>query len=213
MGGFLSNVLAYKLRPSWWRLKKEKRTKVIHDLKTILNEIHDIANQDIKAEIYSSLRPDSSMIFWLLMKDSYGLNSVRAKLEKVLGSYASLKYGFLSIYDANKPKDSSGKEYFVAYPISKSPEWYLLPKEKRSEIMAEHIKLATSDINNKGINSYTTISFGIDDNEFVVLYELNSIPDWVAVTKNLREAEARKWITNEKPILVGSKSNFAEFLI
>jgi chlorite dismutase len=213
MADLLSNVLAYKFSPSWWRLEKEKRTKIIYDLKIILNEIHQIDNQDTKAEIYSSLRADSSIIFWLLIKDSSGLNAARAKLEKVLGSYTSLKHGFLSIYDAKKPKDSSGKDYFVAYPISKSPEWYLLPKEKRSEIMAEHIKLATSDINNKGINSYTTISFGIDDNEFVVLYELNSLSDWVAVTKNLREAEARKWITNEKPILVGNKSNLAEFLI
>jgi chlorite dismutase len=213
MGDFLSNVLAYKFRSSWWKLTRESRIKVIDDLKTILKETHEKNNQDIKAEIYSSLRPDSNLIFWLLLKDSTDLNETRARLGKVFGSYASLKYGFLSVYEANKLKDSSGKEYFVSYPISKSPEWYLLPKEKRTGIMAEHIRLATSDVNNKGINSYTTTSFGIDDNEFVVLYELNSIPEWVAVTTNLREAEARKWITNEKPILVGSKSNFKEFLI
>lgn len=212
MESFLSNVLAYKLRSSWWRLGKEKRMKIFYDIRTILSEIHGNNDQYIKAEIYSSLRPDSSVLFWLMMKDSNDLNATRAKLEKVFGPYATLRYGFLSVYDAKRPKDGSGKDYFVAYPISKDPEWYLLPKERRSEIMAEHIKLATGDVNNKGINSYTTDSFGIDDNEFVVLYELNSIPEWVAVAKNLREAKARKWITNEKPLLVGRKSNFEEFL-
>ena len=48
-----------------------------------------------------------------------------------------------------------------------------------------------------------SVYFGIADYEFVVIYEIPNIFEWVAVTEELRSAEARKWITNEAPILTG----------
>ncbi len=212
MGFFISNVLAYKFRPSWWELEKDRRKMILDELRETLKGVGGGGGKVLKAEIYSSLRYDCSIIFWLLLNKPEELPVARAKLEKILGRHASIKHGFLSVYEQKKEKGDEKREYFVAYPISKDPEWYLLDKVERSEIMAEHIKIATENPNNKGINSYTTMSFGIDDNEFVVLYELNSIEEWVLVTQSLREAKARKWMTNEKPILVGRKDNVEAFL-
>jgi chlorite dismutase len=87
--------------------------------------------------------------------------------------------------------------------MSKSNDWYLLPYEKRKEVMDEHIKVAMTDENNKDILSYTTYSFGIGDQEFVVLYETDDLYSWMKVTQRLREVEARKWITKETPIFTG----------
>ncbi len=71
--------------------------------------------------------------------------------------------------------------------------------------MAEHVKIAVESKYNKGIVSYTTKAFGIADYEFVVIYEIPDIYDWVAVTEELRAAKARKWVTKETPIYAGIK--------
>jgi chlorite dismutase len=89
--------------------------------------------------------------------------------------------------------------------MSKDPSWYLLPEAERKSIIAAHVKIAIESSNNYGVISYTTESFGIGDWEFVVIYELRNIAKWVAVTEELRHAEARKWIRNETPILTGIK--------
>ncbi len=94
-------------------------------------------------------------------------------------------------------------KYFVAYPMKKSVDWYLLPFDEREKIMMEHINIAKNHPKNNGIRSYTTYSFGIGDYEFVVIYEIPNLSDWVEVVEKLREAKARKWITKEEPLLVG----------
>ncbi|WP_162509407.1 chlorite dismutase family protein [Thermogymnomonas acidicola] len=88
--------------------------------------------------------------------------------------------------------------------MSKTPDWYLIGFEERKEILQEHIRMAVQHPENKDIRSYTTYSFGIGDQEFVVMYETDSLLNWSHVTEKLREARARKWIVKETPIFLGS---------
>ncbi len=205
MGTLLSSVLAYKLSPDWWSLDSIEQEKIIHEITHVLSSVKE--SGALKSEYYKSLRPDSSILLWLLAEPSELHTSTRARIEKAFGRHADLKHGFFSTYEHKQMKDPKNKPYFVAYPITKSTEWYLLDEKTRKEILSEHIGRATSDPNNNGINSYTTSSFGIDDNEFVVIYELPSLLSWVSVTQNLRSAKARKWIIKESPILVGEKGD------
>ena len=62
------------------------------------------------------------------------------------------------------------RKYLFVYPFVKTREWYLLPHEKRQEIMDVHIK-AGNEFPSVKLN--TTYSFGLDDQEFVVAFELN----------------------------------------
>ncbi|MEM3676359.1 MAG: chlorite dismutase family protein, partial [Thermoplasmataceae archaeon] len=88
-------------------------------------------------------------------------------------------------------------------PMSKTPDWYLIDFEERKKIMAEHIGMAASHPEARQIRSYTTYSYGLGDQEFVVLYEVDSLLKWSHVTAKLREATARKWTAKEEPIFVG----------
>ncbi len=99
------------------------------------------------------------------------------------------------------------KKYFVAYPMSKDREWYLINYEERKKILSGHIGTARSDKESTGILSYTTYSFGLGDQEFVVLYEVDDLGSWSHVTQKLREVMARKWIINESPIFIGIYNN------
>lgn len=159
-----------------------------------------------KAEAYRSLRPGSDIIIWMMSKDADAIADLKEETGLILGANASIVHGFLSTYEMSREvKEPTSSKFFIAYPMSKSPEWYLKTEEERKRIVAEHVKIAINSEYNDGIASYTTESFGIGDSEFVVIYELGNIWNWVRVTEQLRHARARSWITNESPILVGIK--------
>ena len=185
--------------------KEKEMKKYLSDL--TLNKIKTLG-------VFKSLRADCDYIIWCTSDDPENLLPLKdqIKLFTIKHSMNFMK-SYLSIYERSPYlKNSlniedqirnSTRKYLIVYPMSKSNDWYLLPYEKRKEVMDEHIKVAMTDENNKDILSYTTYSFGIGDQEFVVLYETDDLYSWMKVTQRLREVEARKWITKETPIFTG----------
>ncbi len=193
-------VFGIKLTPAWWKLASiSRRSRLL----TLQNKIKQIEKADgTILRTYSSLRYDVDLILWLSSKKEETILKFKLFVEELFGDCASVEYGFMSICKKG-PSESVKYKFFVAYPMKKSNDWYLLPMEKRNKIMSEHIAMARLSTNNNGIISYTTKSFGISDDEFLVLYEVESISHWMHVVEELRQSESRKWITNEKPVLVG----------
>ena len=185
--------------------KEKEMKKYLSDL--TLNKIKTLG-------VFKSLRADCDYIIWCTSDDPENLLPLKdqIKLFTIKHSMNFMK-SYLSIYERSPYlKNSlniedqirnSTRKYLIVYPMSKSNDWYLLPYEKRKEVMDEHIKVAMTDENNKDILSYTTYSFGIGDQEFVVLYETDDLYSWMKVTQRLREVEERKWITKETPIFTG----------
>ncbi len=163
--------------------------------------------------LYESLRGDCDIIGWVSADDPSNILSFLKELKSIINGRGEIIHSFHSIYQRSpylknslkieEQIQNSRKKYIIAYPMSKSNDWYLLPYEDRKRIMDEHIRTAMTDPNNKDILSYTTYSFGIGDQEFVVIYETDSLYSWMKVTEKLREMEARKWIIKETPILTG----------
>ncbi len=99
-------------------------------------------------------------------------------------------------------KESSYR-FLVAYPMKKDPTWYLEPLEKRRRIMGEHIRIAVEATRSKPVNSITTYAFGIAHYEFLVIYEVDDVAHWIETVEALREAEARRWVVLEEPVVLG----------
>lgn len=167
----------------------------------------------INLRMYRSIRHDCDIIFWLSSWDPSDIAYFRESMALAMGGLGVPKYSMFSLYE-HSPYLSGNrslqdtlrfepKRYFVAYPMSKTPEWYLIDYEERKKILAEHIGMAASHPENRDIRSYTTYSYGLGDQEFVVLYETDSLLQWSHVTAKLREATARKWIVKEEPIFIG----------
>jgi chlorite dismutase len=57
--------------------------------------------------------------------------------------------------------------------------------------MAEKASQARSLSTGKKIRSYTAYSYGLDDNEFLVIYELEDLEVWNIIVEKLREAQHR----------------------
>ncbi len=205
-----SYVLTYKLNEKFWSLSVEEKRKINDN---IIDFIKEYKNKLINIKYYKSIRHDNDVIFWSASEDPINLERLKEGLNSVFGIYGSTQYSMFSLYEhspyttASKSLEDTlktePKKYFVAYPMSKDREWYLINYEERKKILAGHIGTARSDKESPGIISYTTYSFGLGDQEFVVLYELDNLSGWSHVTEKLREVMARKWIINEAPIFVG----------
>ena len=157
---------------------------------------------------YFSMKHNADLILFNIAESFDILLSFKEGLMELLGNTLNETYSYLSIYEHpnfNYLKEDNRLKYLVAYPVKKDPKWYLLEEKEQNKITKEHVNMAINDPNNEDIRSYTTYSFAIDDYEFLVVYEVESLVKWMKVARNLRKAEARKWIIIESPVFVGKK--------
>jgi chlorite dismutase len=99
--------------------------------------------------------------------------------------------------------------YLVVYPMTKKRSWYALPREERARIMAAHF--ATGH-RYPDIRIHTGYSFGIDDQEFVVAFEVPDVRRFVALVSDLRDTESSSYTERETPIFVGAAMPLGEAL-
>lgn len=213
-------VLSFRFKQSSYMLSRENRADILMQINSVLSNFRKSA---VSLKVYKSIRYDADYIIWFSTHYPDSIADLLSAIREKSRGFVSFVTGLFSIYDESPYvkkgtsledtlNEKPGK-YLVAYPMSKANDWYQLPYEERKSIMAEHIGAALSHPENKGIRSYTTYSFGISDSEFVVIYEVESLVAWSRVTNKLREVKARKWITSETPVLVGTYSERVEFSI
>ncbi|MEM0139387.1 MAG: chlorite dismutase family protein [Ferroplasma sp.] len=203
-------VLAYKLNGKFWSMSDYDKNNMNE---TLMEFIENYRKNLISIKYYKSIRHDNDILFWAASELPENLEKLKEGLNTVFGIYGKSTYSMFSLYEHSPYVNTSNsledtlkaepRKYFVAYPMSKDREWYLINYEERKKILAGHIGVARGDKESPGILSYTTYSFGLGDQEFVVLYEMDDLSAWSHVTEKLREVIARKWIINEAPIFVG----------
>ena len=88
----------------------------------------------------------------------------------------------------------------TVYPFSKTIEWYLMSKEARQGMMNEHIRIGHEYAEIRQVLLYST---GLDDQEFVVAYEMDDLPRFSALVTALRDTEARRYTLRDTPIVTG----------
>ena len=98
------------------------------------------------------------------------------------------------------PFAPSRERYLIVYPFVKTAEWYQLDRERRQELMAGHIRIGTQY---KDITQLLLYSFGLQDQEFVVVYETEDMRRFLALVNELRATEARVYTARDWPLHVG----------
>jgi chlorite dismutase len=97
---------------------------------------------------FAGLRADADLMLWLLTEDLDALQRLAVGLRKSgLGKYLIPVETYVGVttparYDPQHlPAFLSGvppRKYISVYPFVKTTEWYLLPYERRRELMGEH---------------------------------------------------------------------------
>jgi chlorite dismutase len=89
------------------------------------------------------------------------------------------------------------KRYLTIYPFVKTAEWYLLPREERQRMMNEHIRVGKQY---PEIMQLLLYSFGVQDQEFVVVYEMEDLRRFSDLVADLRAVEGRKYTERDTPL-------------
>jgi chlorite dismutase len=95
------------------------------------------------------------------------------------------------------PFAETRKPYLVIYPFSKTTEWYLMSREVRQGMMNEHIRIGKSY---EDISQLLLYSFGLQNQEFVVVYETDDLARFSDLVNELRDTEARRFTLRDTPL-------------
>ncbi len=205
------NFSFFKVDPKWrWMadLAKEESAKEVENI---------IKNSGIMCRTYSNLglRDDADFMFWFAAKTVEEIQIVIEKLYKtVFGKYIIPSRTYLSctrpsLYVQEQKAHgfvtgTDPKKHVIVYPFTKTREWYLLPKEKRQEIMDEHIEVSKKY---PQVILNTTYSFGIHDEDFMLAFEVDDIRDFQDLIMDLRETQVSTYVKNDIPMIVCVKKD------
>lgn len=98
------------------------------------------------------------------------------------------------------PFGETRSPYLVAYPFTKTAAWYLLGRETRQGMMNEHIRIGKQF---REITQLLLYSFGLQDQEFVVVYETDDLALFSRLVYDLRDTEARRYTAYDTPLHTG----------
>jgi len=87
--------------------------------------------------------------------------------------------------------------YLVIYPFVKTIDWYMHGRDTRQGMMNEHIRIGHQYPEIKQLLLYST---GLQDQEFVVVYETGDLVRFSTLVSELRSSEARRYTLRDTPI-------------
>jgi chlorite dismutase len=111
-----------------------------------------------------------------------------------------------SVYSRNAspqeidPLEGQRQTYLVLYPFVKTIQWYLLGKDTRQGMMNEHIRIGHQYPEIKQLLLY---SFGVQDQEFVVVYETENLYRFSELVNELRSSDVREYTERDTPVYTG----------
>lgn len=205
------NFSFFKVDPKWrWMadLAKEESAKEVETI---------IKNTGIMFRSYSNLglRDDADFLFWFAAKTVEEIQQAIERLYKtVFGKYITPSRTYLSctrpsiyVKDGKAHGFVTGmdaKKHVIVYPFTKTREWYLLPKEKRQELMDEHIEVSKKY---PQVVLNTTYSFGIHDEDFMLAFETDDLHAFQNLIMDLRGTQVSKYILLDIPMIVCVKKD------
>jgi peroxiredoxin len=101
------------------------------------------------------------------------------------------------------------RTYLCVYPFVRTPEWYLLPREERGELLAEH---GTFGREFPQVLANTTSAFGLGDWEWILAFETDELDALVDCVRRLRDSKSRLYAKVEVPFVTGIRKSVADAL-
>src|SRR5688572_17356741 len=205
------NFAGYKLDPAFRRLPASEKQQAREEFLALFAQ----RRPGLMCLTYSTvgLRPETDFMLWRISMSADDFQAHSGAINKTrLGGYLTTPHSFVSMTKRSMYIDKvdpfhtaesrthiiPGKRKFLfIYPFVKTRDWYLLPLEKRQEVMDVHIR-----VGNKypSVKLNTTYSFGLDDQDFVVAFETDEPKDFLDLVMDLRETQSSKFTQRDTPI-------------
>lgn len=218
-GPIFVQYMAFKAAPEWRRLPLAAR----EDMREQFAQVVDEAAPNIVTYAYSTIgmKLNADLLLWRKSMSPIPMQEMTSRLLQTgIGLYVEPTYSYFgftrpSTYTKRPTTQEQAVDqehrdtYFIAYPFTKTKEWYMMSKEARQGMMNEHIRVGHEYADVRQVLLYTT---GIDDHEFIVAYETNDLPRFQSLVIDLRATEARRYTLNDTPIITGIHRSLREAL-
>ncbi|MGH3103989.1 MAG: chlorite dismutase family protein [Gaiellaceae bacterium] len=198
----------YRVAPAWRRLPIEERAAGKDAFAEVVEDWNG-RMETLRAYSTTGVRPDCDFFLWKITERYSDLGDLAAALNATpLAGWLETPYSYLATTKASEYTQARrprkvvprGAPYLVVYPFVKVRPWYALPPEDRQRAMDEHMEIGRRF---PTITNHTTYSFGIDDQEFMTVFECEEPSDFMHLMLTLRESEASRYTERDTPIFVG----------
>lgn len=197
----------FSFKDAYWSLSVDERAE-FHK-----NWLASLRASAQKVDLFQSTEHDVDLIVWsaLTEKDDQDAATFFEKFAKALAPYRHLIEQKDSLWGFTRPSQYSKarskqeidpfsderKPYLIIYPFSKTTEWYLMSRDARQGMMNEHIRIGKQY---DDISQLLLYSFGLQNQEFVVVYETDELTRFSDLVNELRDTEARRYTLRDTPL-------------
>jgi chlorite dismutase len=166
-----------------------------------------------KVDVFQGTEHNVDLIVWsaLTVKEDQDVAEFFEKHTKAMTPYLHLIERKDSLWGFTRPSQYSKarskqeidpfsdehKPYLIIYPFSKTTEWYLMSRDARQGMMNEHIRIGKQY---DDISQLLLYSFGLQNQEFVVVYETDNLVRFSDLVNELRDTEARRFTLRDTPL-------------
>ncbi|NQV31397.1 MAG: chlorite dismutase family protein [Phycisphaeraceae bacterium] len=205
----LNHYALYRFTQAYYALPSEKKTDFHRQWLAGLSassemlELYQVSPASAKADIlvWSALTADDTLA-------AAKFFSAFARATAPYGHLVDMTetlWGFTkpSVYSRSRstqeidPFKKDRKPYLVLYPFVKTGDWYLMSGDARQGMMNEHIKLGKEY---PDITQLLLYSVGLQDQEFVVVYETDDLTRFSDLVYRLRATEVRRYTERDTPL-------------
>jgi chlorite dismutase len=162
-------------------------------------------------------RPDADLMIWLFGPTPQDVQRALVEFRRTrVGRLTDLTWTFMGVvkpaeFTADHApafvKGTPPETFLCVYPFVRTPEWYLLPREERGELLREHGIVGREF---PEVLANTTSNFGLGDWEWILAFEAEKAESLVDVIRRLRETKARLYTKEEIPFITGIRKPVAD---
>ncbi|MDF1499630.1 MAG: chlorite dismutase family protein [Anaerolineales bacterium] len=209
----LNQFIGYQFTQSFWDLEDGQRDEILDDLTGVLERLSEgvylyrvfPADGNMDFLIWSASRLQSELssaqYFETYAKELNPYRRYIRAVENLWGYTGKSTYSRAQSAQEIDPFAGERPTYLVVYPFVKTKEWYLMGRDARQGMMNEHIRLGKGYPQIKQLLLY---SFGVQDQEFVVVYEMDDLPLFSDLVHELRSTEARRFTELDTPLITAT---------
>jgi chlorite dismutase len=201
------HYLFFQMKPEFYQLSQAQQDKT---KQTLSNTIRNASELIIAPYTTLGFKTGTIFMLWCRAQNPSAVQDLLQTIQHTqAGAYLELTHTYFGIVRASQYSGRTGKPeqimqnftdrlpYFVLYPFTKTPEWYLLDFENRRSMMGQHIKIG---VGHPDIRQCLLYSYGLADYEFVVSYETPSLEQFQDLVMELRKTMGRTYTLSDTPI-------------
>jgi len=211
----LNHFAFFKFKDGYFALSSEERKEIHNSLLAGLSEAADQSRGASNLDVYQVYPAETGadLLVWSALEAE--APAVAAgffeRFARATNPHRHLVEAVHTLWGFTKPSQytktrstqeidpfaAQRKPYLIVYPFVKTVDWYLLSREARQGMMNEHIKIGKQY---PEITQLLLYSFGLQNQEFIVVYETDDLGHFSDLVYELRDTEARRYTERDTPL-------------